>query len=235
MIGLKSNTLTRSQGFTIVEFMVATAVFGVVLLAVSAAIVSIGRSYQRSLYISSTQATTSNLVDTIGQAMKFSSEQIVVSSHGIEPTKTHSLCIGNRQFLYVLGRQMGSTDPGTGTANAIITRPNENCALTSIHASTPPPTALGTSQELLGNGMRLVNLVASDPESDGIFTVTVRVVYGEDDLLCSPTISDTCEPGSTTLLTDNQLLASRDLQCRPGIGSQFCAVSELSNSVYRRL
>lgn len=234
MIRNKKNA-RGSKGFTIVEFMVATTVFGVVLLAVSAAILSIGRSYQRSLYVSATQAAASNLVDTISQAIKFSSDQITVQSIGSYPNTTHSVCVGNRQFLYVLGRQMGSTDPATGTVNAAITRPNENCALVSIITATPPATAQGSPKELLGGGMRLADLAVEDPEGDGIFTVMARVIYGDDDLLCSPSVPDSCEPDSTIILNDNQLRSNTDLQCRPGVGSQYCAVSELSNSIYRRL
>lgn len=210
-------------GFTIVEFMIATSVFGVILMGVTAAILYMGQTYQRSLYASNTQAATVNLVDTISQAIKFSSSQVDSGSSG----QTYTYCVGNRQFLYVRGRQLTDQTTPMSTQNAVMTRLNNNCQVESIVSGTPS----GSPKELLGKGMRLLYLDVTS-NSPGLYTVTARVAYGDDDVLCNPTVPGSCDPASTLSLAQ---MWSRDVICKPGAGSQFCSVSELSNTVYRRL
>ena len=219
-------TTTGQRGFTIVEFMIATSVFGVVLLIVTAAVLYISRQYQNSLYASSTQAATSNLVDTVAQSIKFSSTPISSTSHA---SGTKSYCIGTKQYLYVVGKQVDGGNAATKTRNAVIARQNSNCTLESIITSQPS----GSPQELLGRGMRLSKLtITTSPASPALYTVSARVVYGDDDLLCSPSVSGSCSSSATMSAVD---LARSDIICRPQSGSEFCAVSELSSTVYRRL
>lgn len=223
----------RPRGFTIIEFMVATTVFSVVLLSVSAAVVYMGRAYQRSTYASSTQDATSNLVDTISQAIKFSADQVTIVDDN-DPMTTDTLCVGNRQFLYVIGRQLGNSDPQTGSQHVVMTRPNENCTIQNIISATPGPTAKGAPHELMGQSMRLDRLTVTS--SGGIWKITARVAFGDDDLFCNDQVTGSCS--DTAVLSDTVLLSNDpqyDLVCRSNIGSQFCSVSELSNSIYRRL
>jgi hypothetical protein len=49
----------------------------------------------------------------------------------------------------------------------------------------------------------------------GLYSIDVRVVYGDDDLLINPTATNAT--------------------CKVGSGSQFCAVSELSTVVQQRI
>lgn len=217
-----------SSGFTIVEFMIATSVFSVILLTVMAAILHMSRMYQSSLYQSSTQAAASNLVDTVSQALKFSSTQIITANDGAGADATYTICVGNRQFLYVLGRQIAGDNVQTTTQHAVVTRLHTNCPIDAITASTPA----GSPKELLGKNMRLANLDIS--QQGTLYRVTVRVVYGDDDLLCSPSIASSCDETAPNLSAVD-LKTRRDLKCKLGAGSEYCAVTELSNTVYRRL
>lgn len=212
-----------SKGFTIVEFMMATSVFGVVLLGVTAAILYMGQTYQSSIYASNTQAATVNLVDTVSQAIKFSSSQVASDNSG----QTFSYCIGNRQFLYVKGRQLTDQTHPMSTQNAVMTRLSSNCQVDSIITGN----VSGNPKELLGKGMRLLFLEVTS-NSPGLYTVTARVAYGDNDLLCDPNVAGSCNPAGTLSLAQ---MWSRNVICKPGAGSQFCSVSELSNTVYRRL
>lgn len=212
------------RGFTIVEFMVATSVFTVVLMGVTAGILHIGRVYQHSLYASNTQSATSNLVDTISQSIKFSAGDVGYSTHA---SGTQSYCIGNRQFLFVTGRQLDGPGGLTSTKNAVMTRQNSGCVAESIIATTPTN---GSPRELLGKGMRLSKLsITPVSPTSPLVNVTVRVIFGDDDLLCSPpnATSDTC--------TSPTNFSSPDLRCLPDTGSTFCTASELTTTVYRRL
>lgn len=218
--------LHSQHGFTIVEFMIATTVFSVVLLVITAAVLFLSRSYQDSLYASSTQAAASNLVDTVAQSVKFSSTPITSTTHA---SGTRSYCIGTKQYLYVLGKQLDGNNMSTRTRNAVIARQNSNCTLESIITSQPS----GSPQELLGRSMRLSKLsITSSPTSPAVYTVSARVVYGDDDLLCSPSVSGSCDSTTTMSAVD---LARSDIMCRSNSGAEYCAVSELSTTVYRRL
>lgn len=213
------------RGFTIIEFMIATMVFSVILLVVTAAILYMSRAYQRSLYSSSTQAATSNLVDTVAQSVKFSTTPVITGgTPGNGSTAT--ICIGNRQLLYVIGKQLGGSVAATTTRNVVMTRQNNNCQLNDIINSTPA----GSPKELLGRGMRLSKF--SVVQTNALYTITARVVYGDDDVLCSDSVAGSCASPAT--MTAAQL-RNGDVRCRPGTGSEFCAVSELSTTVYRRL
>jgi hypothetical protein len=77
----------------------------------------------------------------------------------------------------------------------------------------------GTARELLGPHMRLGALDITSAGS--LYTVHVRVIYGDDDLL-TPTVS-----GSTDW--------NSELCSGTTAGSQFCAVSDLTTTVKQRL
>lgn len=217
----------QSRGFTIVEFMIATTVFSVILMGVTAAVLHISRSYQHSLYASATQAATRNLVDSVAQAVKFSAGDV----NFIDGGDTDAWCIGNRQFLFVPGRQLDGPNPATATAHAALTRlnVNNNCLIQDVVSS---PVS-GQPNELLGKSMRISKLSVENRITEpALYIVTTRVLYGDDDLFCID--AATCDPASSTVLTIDQL-KSDNVRCKSSAGSQFCAVSELSVSVYRRL
>jgi len=220
------------SGFTIVEFMVATLVFSIVLLGVTAAIMHISRTYQRSLNESATQAAARNLVDAVGQAIQFSSSQVVSETNPGWATK--SLCIGNRQLLYMPGHRITDTFSPTTTPNAAVIRQSTaECPIVGLSGGLPSG---GSPKELLGQNMRLSNLIVSQVSGTQLYTVTARVVYGDDDLLCS----ETQDPGScqdSNAMSDTDIVAATDLECKPSTvaASQFCAASEISTTVQRRL
>jgi hypothetical protein len=65
--------------------------------------------------------------------------------------------------------------------------------------------------------MRLGDLTIN-PLGGGAYTVHVRVIYGDSDVLTSPNGSDWS-----------------NVTCQGGAGSQFCAVSDLTTTVQTRL
>ncbi len=220
----------RQRGFTIVELMIATMVFGVILLGVTAAITTMGKKYQRSMYASNTQAVTSNLVDTLSQAVRYTSG--MPQKGGNPLTDTGSYCIGEKQILYAQGMRLGDTAAATSSRFAVLVRSGDSTCST-IPSITQPLSIPGEYQELLGRGMRISKLDIFQ-QSDGSFKVEARVVYGEDDLLCSESVANSCRAGEP-YLNASQLRSLDNLQCKPGPGSEYCSASELSATVYQRL
>lgn len=219
---LKKHPIVRSKGFTIVEFLVATLVFSIILLVVSTAIIQIGKAYRRSMNISNTQAAARNLVDSVAQSIQFSTGNMINAAATLPEA---GFCFGNKQFLYVTSKQISEATGSTKTKNAFVVRDHNNCGWDSIIGGVP---STGSPKELLGKGMRLANFSVGG--GGRIFTVSARVVYGDDDLLCSPSEPGSCTPTGT--LSNYNLT---DLTCKPGAGSEFCAVSELSVTVQQRL
>lgn len=213
-------------GFTLIEFMIASVVFSTLLLGVTAAVLYIQGTYQRSLYTSNTQQVTGNVVDVISDAIKFSNAD--VSWNGAS-----NLCVGNRQFTFVLGRRVDSTVTPTSTRHGLISQPNSGCVAPDVVNTA----TIAGSQDFLDAGLRLIKLdITPDASNPSLWTVTARVGYGEDDVFCSPSIATgagSCTRGADPI-TSAQLLAKRDLECHPQ-KLRYCAVSELSTTVFRRL
>ena len=199
---------TGSKGFTIVELLIATLVFSVILLAVTVGIIQITRVYYKGINEANTQDTARGVMDTISQAIQFSGSA-VSATQSSAPGASTSFCIDNQQFSYILGYQLVESSPGTNqTTKALWQSTTSGC--------TGNPGAAASGLELLSPKMRLSNLTVSQVNGDpNIWKVSVRVVYGDDDLLNNPT--------STTA------------SCKGDTGQQFCSVSELTTTVVKRV
>lgn len=200
-------TSSNQGGFTIVELLIASLVFSVVLLAVTIGIIQISRVYYKGITESTTQNTTRSIVDTVSQAIQFNGGAVSTTLNPA-PGTWSSFCIGNQQFSYRLGYQLVSGTPNANQTNkAFLQTPSAGCA------GNPPAATNG--RELLGDKMRLSKLSVTSAGGN-LYKVSVKVIYGDDDLLDNPTTTNaTCK---------NQRA-----------GSQFCSVSELTTTVVKRV
>ncbi len=92
--------------------------------------------------------------------------------------------------------------------------------------------------------MRVSKLTIQDSTTDstlatGVYRVNVRVIYGDDDLLCRQ-VGNFGGSGADCFndipMTAAEISSANDLQCKNiRSGTQFCAASELSTIVERRL
>jgi prepilin-type N-terminal cleavage/methylation domain-containing protein len=210
------------SGFTILELLVATVVFSVVLLVVTAGILQIARVYYKGVTESTTQNTARAIIDTISQAIQFSGGNVTATPSPAAAGTNYAFCVGNQQFSYVLGWQV---ENGVNAAknqgwHALVQRTAAGCS-TSTPAQDVRGTETVSGRDLVGEHMRLSNLVV-EPAGPNQWRVTVRVVYGDNDLLNDP-------PGPSGP-------TSSDAGCRgERAGSQFCSVSELSTVVIKRV
>lgn len=218
-------------GFTIIELLVATSVFSLILLVITTGILSFTKQYYKGVISSTTQNTARSIMAEITQTIQFGST--IKPNLGGGGSK--GFCVDNKLFSYETGKQV--TDNG-GTAglhqgyHALIrSQLTSGCTDTTVPLAMPNTSTLASDQrELLANHMRLAALDVSPVGTGGLlYSVHVRVVYGDDDLLCSPSGGD-C---SSNAVSTN--LGARDLTCKGNIGSQFCAVSDLRTTVQKRL
>lgn len=202
---------SRSKGFTILELMIATMIFAVVLLLVTAGILQIARVYYKGITEASTQNTARNIIDTVSQAIQFSGGEVIGTPNNPEPSTDHAFCIGNQQFTYRLGWQVEDKDLDANNnqiRHALVQRSAADCTPQNLAGNVE-------GRDLMGEHMRLSKLSVENI-APNLYKIQVKVVYGDNDLLNDPTGSDA--------------------SCRAErAGTQFCAVSELSTIVVKRV
>jgi prepilin-type N-terminal cleavage/methylation domain-containing protein len=223
---MKSNS---EAGFTVLELMIATAVFSVVLLLLMISIIEVGRMYFKGITSSTTQGTARAAIDDITQTIQYGKVSFV-STGG--PTASgsailHSYCFNNMRFTYTINTQLETTPSGAGQFTHALWRDLYN------DGGCPPldlgdPAAVANSKtnrkghELLGDHMRLTNftIVPDSVSGSNLIHVSLWVAYGDDDLLVPALAPDTA--GS------RHCVVSHD-------GGQFCSFSELETDVVKRL
>lgn len=203
----------QPSGFTIVELMIATLIFSLVVILITVGVLSFTRAYYKGVHQSTTQNTARLIIEDIAQAIQFSGGEI-------QPTLTvtsnsHGFCIGNQRYSFVLGKQLtdDAAPTATQTYHALVMDKGASCAGASAQ-NVESATVAGT--ELLRPMMRLSNLAITPISGTDMFKIDIRIVYGDDDLLENP--------------------AAPDARCKVGIsGSQYCAQVELTTTVKKRI
>lgn len=217
---LKLAKVRIMAGFTIIELLVATLVFSVVMLVIAIGVMQFNHVYYAGMTQSNTQNAARAIIENISQAVQFSGEQ-VTSPIAMGGSET-GFCIGNDRYSYLLGWQLVDSAPSASnhqTNHALVMDTPGDCSGMSAQDFTQPLAAGST--ELLSPHMRISKLsVTPVSGSNDLYKIDVRVVYGDDDLLRSPS------GGGPT---------AADVVCQTGSGSQFCAISELSTVVQRRI
>ncbi len=196
----------QPKGFTIIELLVASTVFSVILLICMSGVIKMGQIFFKGTITSQTQEAARSIIDEISQGIQFSGSSVGDTNSG------SPVCVGNKRYTYVIDKQLDDTASGPNQKPHVLQR--------DINSSCSGPLA-ADAVELLTPGMRLTKfdikpLDDPDPIVAKLWRVNVWVVYGDEDLL-------TADDGTG------------HRQCKGGAGSEYCAVSELSAIVHRRL
>lgn len=192
----------KNKGYTILELMISTVVFGVLLLIISGIIVQITKQYYKGLIKARTEQVARNVAEEIASNIQYTKDDPLVGIDTVPPSDVKGYCIGERLYSVVKHQQLGS---GTD----VVIQRTEDCSAPPTNAVVPGAT------ELIGKYMRVSKFDITG--TGDIWTVEIKVIYGDDDLLDDhdqPTAK--CKGGS-------------------GIGAQFCAEAEHTITVVRRL
>lgn len=209
-----------------VELLVSITVFSTVLLLCSMAIVHVGKMYYKGMITNRTQDAARQVMESVTAAVQFGDRGAVpelVGDYILSGVTHRTVCIGKTRFTYAPAAALGT---GTGKSRHILWRDRVvNECYTSdtslpdhINLTLANPGGSG-GQELLGSNMRTPEL--SVTSVDGItWDIVVRVAYGDEaSLFENPTpefpVFSVCK-GSNA-------------------GGQFCATSQLTTSVIKRL
>lgn len=216
---------SHQKGFTIIELLIATTVFSVMLLVATTGLVQIGRVYYKGITTSKTQEITRGIVNEIASSIQVGGKgDTDIAAGPALATGEQAFCVGDVRYSYALDRQVKADnnlpDQGKHGIWLDIKKRSDPCTALSLtpaipgDASTDPdPEALSKRRELLGANMRVTQFTIAQPNptNPNYVNVSVGVVYGDRDL----------SPGG---------------QCVGGLsGGQFCATSALSTFVKKRL
>jgi prepilin-type N-terminal cleavage/methylation domain-containing protein len=205
-------TYSASEGFTIIELMIATMVFGVILLVVATAVMEFSHIYYKGVTEDTVQTTARNVVDTIGQNIQLDGGNVIPgTAYGI----SSDYCIGDQRYSYLLGHELADVPTGTQYPHALVVDSIAGCGSSTQAQDLTSTSITAGSRELLAPNMRL-SAFAINSLGNGLYQVHVKIVYGDDDLLVDPTGTDaTCQNVYS--------------------GTQFCAIADVSTTVIRRI
>ncbi len=201
------NLKQASQGFTIIEMLIATTVFSVVLLACSMGLLQVSRTFYKGITITKTQEVARAVIDDIASSAQFTdtsgASTLAVNSG------SSGVCIGNTRYSYVIGRML--TEDGSPHAFVVDHPGGANCSGSARDLSAQ---LTGDARELLAPRTRLSSLNISSAGT--LTTISVRIAAGEDDLLSNPMLPTA--------------------KCKSVFaGGQYCTVVDLTTTVQKRV
>jgi prepilin-type N-terminal cleavage/methylation domain-containing protein len=235
----------EEQGFTIVELLMATTVFSLVLLGALAGFLQIGKLFYKGVSATSTQEAANQILQDVSGQFQSSASFTKVLPVGLAanaevlPTTDQSTsyayyCIGNTRYTYVIARDgthmvnFDSTSnhrPGGNFGVLKDTLPGSSgCATPCNDDPSVTPTCpngavrFRSPVELLGDNMRLnAFYINSSATNSSLFNIRIIVAYGLDDAF-------TQNPPQTTIPP----------VCDSNSGiDQFCSVTDLNTAVFR--
>jgi prepilin-type N-terminal cleavage/methylation domain-containing protein len=223
---MKTMNKHNQKGFTLVELMIATSVFSIVLLIATTSIVRIGRLYYKGITQSRTQEVARSISEDISKSIQLSAGNVIDGNTLPVGSKFNGYCIGDLIYAYNPNTPVSSAPGKYGVKTKQI-------SVADPCNSTTANSAISGGKELLGSNMRVLNFeVLTKPRNQ--YDVNVRIAYAseEDNALLSHYKDDGSPNNPATVDTTD----AKQANCKTGIpGSSFCAVSVLDTTVKKRL
>ncbi len=249
---MKKATITNQKGFTLVELMIATTVFSVILLGATTAVIQIGRMYYKGVIASRSQETARRVIDEISRAIQFNSGEITNPLDGTGQTLVvqqgagtkigvSSVCVGTTRFTYALNAQVvddssidGYYDKNnTHTIRHALWRDTvTDSKICAVDPGAQNPTAAQTAHFM-------PDLTQVQPSS-GMGGSELLSQYMRLTQFSVPTSGgDLQSVAIGVLYGDDDLLepdANNPAGCKSlALGAQWCALSTLKTSVFQRV
>jgi prepilin-type N-terminal cleavage/methylation domain-containing protein len=214
--------MRRQQGFTIIELLIATTVFGTLLTIATAGFLGIGNIFYKGVALTQTQNVSSQIINDISSNIQRAS---TVSTDQYTPGGYHYYCIGGVRYTFLPQHEL---DTSVAENYSLGASANYGLLKDTLASADSCPTPCVSScaqpfnkpQEILGDKMRVMTLdvirnvaVPADP----IYTVSIVIAYGDDD-------------------TFNNVGNPNTIECTGTLSNQrFCAVNRQTTSVYQGL
>lgn len=249
MITRLTNLRRHQKGFTIIELMIATTVLSTILVLVTIVMVNIGTLYYRGINQARVQDAVRTISDDIIKNVQLSDKSPIgpISVPGV--ANTYAYCVGPVRYTYVLGAAIGNKAPGTSITYYQVlwrdTNPSPGSCPTQIDPTNPASAevdltksnlanldAANQGKELVTSNSRLTQFSMATGTS--LTTVTVGIAYGDNDLLCNPSlIAASCN--TATAMPSWVDYRGSNVLCKNGKGDQFCSTASLTSSAIKRV
>lgn len=223
----KSNFSQATQGFTIVELMVALSILSTILVMSTVILIQIGALYSKGVNSANLQNATRGVVADVSASLQYTADSLVIGipnttyfpATAVTPAASVNVyCIGTTRYSYVLGRELGTdqgTSPSTMTQHVLwrdtMKDPSDPCTPLPLNTASPTDSSSTGGYEMLGDHMRLTNFIITSTASR-VYSVSVNTAFGDSDLL-----------------------NSSQTNCRGVTGDQFCATSQITTVVTQRV
>lgn len=202
---------SHQRGFTLIELMLATTVFSIILLIGIAGFVQVGRAYYKGITISQTQEVAKQIVDDVSAQIRLGSS---VSSLQTATNGRDYYCVGSYRYTFKLYNKV-DTSAHDFTTNFGLIQDSLPGGSGCGNPFDSPSVPLVNPAELLGNQMRLLAFsVAPVTGSPNLYLLNVEVASGQDSALS--------DPKSASAVCNNQ-----------NGSDQFCAITNINAVVYR--
>lgn len=203
--GYRHSNAKLGAGFTIIELMIATSVFSILLMVGIAIFLQVGSTYYKGVTISQTSETAKQIMDDVSSNIRLSSSVAsATSSSGAQ-----YYCVGNHRYTYNLYKEVqDSTHDFTSNFGLVEDEPAGGGCGDPFGTS---PTPFVNPAELLGNNMRLLAFNITN-SSGKLYNIQLTLASGDDSSLSSTN--------------------SASATCLSGVTDRFCAVTSLQSVVY---
>jgi len=224
---------SSASGFTIVELMLATAVFSLVLIGALAGFLRTGNLFYKGVTLTQTQASAKQVLDDVSNNISDSTGVGDLNNSGYT-----YYCIGDTRYTYTYqtvteGSAVNYGNQARGGNFGVIKDQVTNCPTPCWNSCPSGTYTIDGGTELLAPNMRVSQfLVCKAPGTSNLWNINIAVVYNTN------TSSSGLDPGSAPVScpagggTPTYTAPS----CQGGTSEQqFCAVSNLSTSVFAGL
>lgn len=197
------------QGFTIIEVMIATAVFSVVLLITITGFIQIAQVFYKGVIKTQTQQDLRQIVDLVSSNIR--SAPVVYDPININGNKYYQ-CIGSNRYTYIKNTRVNLADHDTNTKFGLMVDqlPGNSPCGSPYNAAT----AFNNPTELLDTNERLNHFIVSRQANlnNWVYQVDIAIAAGRDQYLS----------------TD----ANGEAACNDRLSiSQFCSVANVVTAV----
>jgi len=231
-------------GFTIVELMIATAIFTIILIITTTTIIGITQTYIKGSVENQTEDTATSILNEISQDIEFNNGSTIntsylyTDSNGVitpiqNSVNEYYFCIGNDVYVYSFDFPLNTSDP-TEAYNIGLVRYSATSCPTSLTGLPNTLSNMPTGyEELLVQNERIGALYIQGQTINSTATYTVKVEVGYASNSANTLISDnSAYQNGHTVPPANY---TYPYQCLSGTDSSFCAVTDLTTMVAPRI
>jgi prepilin-type N-terminal cleavage/methylation domain-containing protein len=207
--------MKHNSGFTVMELMIATAVFSVLLLISLVGFLQIGQLFYKGVNITRTSDVSKQVISSVKNDISFYPGTAAITIQGpsqVSPSggptiNRYWFCAGQNRYSFILYRPLDSAAQATEMTLDVsgwyrfallkdrITVTPPACP-NPFNTSGSAPINPGSVTELLGDKMRLARFTLT-PIGTSLYTLNVRIAYGIDEVLNNPTNENvSCKSGS---------------------------------------